>query len=71
MKRYDVPDMLRLTKILHKRRIIPSCMTCEYFEEKSEFCTKYFVAPPARIIAYGCEGWDDNIQVRAITGDLD
>lgn len=70
MPRFDVPDMLRLAKKIHERRVIPSCLTCEHFVEANELCIKYKQRPPARVIAYGCPSWDDNIQIRAVTGDL-
>ena len=64
MARYDVPDMIRLTEKLHTMRVVTSCMTCEHFEESSEFCSKYFTAPPARVVAKGCIGWEDNVLLR-------
>lgn len=45
--------------------IYRSCLNCEYFNEGPELCMKAKPEqrPPARIIAYGCPGWNnfDNI----------
>lgn len=66
-ERYDVPDMLRLAKKLHDRRVITSCMTCSHFNEQTEICEYYMRRPPARIIAFGCESWDDEALINYIT----
>lgn len=35
--------------------LVQSCLTCDFFKEKEEVCTKYNnQRPPARIIAFGC-----------------
>lgn len=39
-----------------------SCMSCEFFTERTEGCELAQGArPPARIIAYGCERWVEDI----------
>lgn len=69
-KRYDVPDMLRLARKIHERRVIPSCMTCANFDEQKEVCDAVHPPrrPPARVIAYGCPSWEDEALIRYITG---
>ena len=57
--KYDVPSMLKLAQKIHEMRVIPSCMTCNNFEEETEHCRLFQQRPPARVIAYGCEYWDD------------
>lgn len=37
---------------------LPTCMTCLYFDEQTEMCTRYNARPPARVIAYGCPDHD-------------
>lgn len=54
---YDVPDMLRLAKKILDSKIIPSCVTCNNFDERLEVCKLVMMRPPARVIAYGCPGW--------------
>ncbi len=41
-------------------QITKSCLTCGYFNEQAEVCKKYGnQRPPARVIAFACEGYDD------------
>lgn len=41
--------------------VVKSCITCDWFEESSELCKKANARPPARVIAFGCESYD-NVQ---------
>lgn len=41
--------------------VVKSCITCDWFEESSETCKKANARPPARVIAFGCESYD-NVQ---------
>jgi hypothetical protein len=63
MPKYDVPYMLMLTRKLHDKKIITSCLTCVNFDEPSEGCklTTPPTRPPASIIAYGCGAWDEGL----------
>lgn len=54
-------DVDRLTQKLHAQGLIHSCLTCEHFDEASETCHVYKQRPPARVIAYGCPSWIDDI----------
>lgn len=36
-----------------------TCVNCLHFDEHSEVCKKYQARPPARVIAYGCEDFDN------------
>jgi len=36
-----------------------TCLTCHLFNEANEICTKFNQRPPARVIANGCQHWDD------------
>lgn len=38
----------------------PSCITCEHFNEAAELCTKYNARPPARVIVFACDAYEDN-----------
>lgn len=38
-----------------------TCLTCEKFNEPKELCEKYGGRPPARIIAFGCDGYEDKV----------
>lgn len=37
-----------------------TCMTCENFNEEKELCKLYNLRPPASIIAFGCEKYEDD-----------
>lgn len=39
--------------------IYKSCLNCEHFKEKEELCKLANARPPARVIAYSCERWND------------
>lgn len=67
-------DVERITQALHFERLIHSCMTCRHFAERGaaelgpatpaipvEHCGLYKVRPPARVIAYGCPSWEDDL----------
>lgn len=36
-----------------------SCISCTHFDETNEICKKANARPPARIIAFGCNLYDD------------
>lgn len=36
-----------------------SCISCRLFDEKTEFCTLFNQRPPARVIAFGCDKYED------------
>lgn len=38
-----------------------SCLACEHFNESNELCGYYNQKPPARIIAFGCDKYEDKI----------
>lgn len=40
--------------------LTPSCISCEWFDEKAEICNGWKARPPARVIAFGCEQYKDN-----------
>ena len=42
-------------------RCTRSCLTCDRFDEANEICNKYGGRPPARIIAFGCNGHEDKV----------
>lgn len=43
-------------------RLKRTCLNCSHFDEPSEACRKYDnQRPPARIIALGCDGHEDEI----------
>lgn len=39
--------------------LVKSCITCDHFNEQKEECGKVGKRPPARIIAFGCEMFDN------------
>ncbi len=36
-----------------------TCLRCDNFDEEKELCKLYNARPPARVIAFGCEKFDD------------
>ncbi len=42
-----------------KNGVMPSCISCEYFDENTEICDAYKARPPARIIAFACTSYRD------------
>jgi hypothetical protein len=36
-----------------------SCLSCDHFREDNENCQLANVRPPARVIAFGCESWEN------------
>lgn len=36
-----------------------TCLNCTKFDEPSEVCKKFSARPPARVIAYGCDDYDN------------
>lgn len=41
--------------------LLRSCLTCDMFKEQEEQCTVYSARPPARIIAFGCNRYIEEI----------
>lgn len=51
----SVQKAIETTKPIYR-----SCVNCEHFNElNGEQCKLAKARPPARIIAYGCERWED------------
>lgn len=38
-----------------------TCLTCLWFDEKTEQCSKAAARPPARVIAFGCPAYEEDI----------
>jgi hypothetical protein len=38
-----------------------TCLTCDKFDEPNELCNKYGGRPPAKVIAFGCDGYEDRV----------
>lgn len=41
--------------------LLRTCLTCDTFNEETETCRKWNAKPPARIIAYGCDEYIEDI----------
>jgi len=37
------------------------CLTCDHFKEANEMCALYMKRPPARVIAFGCPAYVNEI----------
>lgn len=40
-----------------------SCLNCKLFNEKQEICSKYNQRPPARVIVFGCNDYEDTSDI--------
>jgi hypothetical protein len=49
--------------IMNEEKPTPSCISCVHFIEQQETCRLYNGRPPARVIAYGCESYNDVLEV--------
>ena len=38
---------------------VRNCVTCKQFDQAGETCKLAGIRPPAKIIAYGCEQWQE------------
>ncbi len=38
-----------------------SCLNCEHWGDDEDQCLKFKVKPPAKVIVFSCEAWDDRI----------
>lgn len=44
---------------LERSYMYQCCLNCEHFKEKTEMCLLANQRPPARVIVYGCNSWQD------------
>lgn len=44
---------------LHELNLFKTCLNCKSFDEPSEICSKFNARPPARVITFGCEAFDE------------
>lgn len=42
--------------------LFQSCIVCEHFGE-NEICSRYNVRPPARIIVFGCQNYEESSHI--------
>lgn len=49
-------NILELAQLLRR-----TCITCEYFDKEKEVCKNVGQRPPARVIAFGCEQYEQEI----------
>lgn len=40
-------------------QIVKNCITCGSFDEEKEICKKFNARPPAKVIAFSCESYDN------------
>lgn len=41
--------------------LLRTCVTCEKFDLQSETCKQWNARPPAKVIAYGCDAYLEEI----------
>lgn len=42
-------------------RSVVTCCSCDHFNQASEICGKYNMRPPAKVIAFGCPAYENEI----------
>lgn len=55
-----------LNEVMGTEQDIPmfqNCVTCAHFNEETEICRAYTARPPARVIAYGCRTYKDQLDI--------
>lgn len=40
-----------------------SCISCKNFDHANEVCKKFNARPPAHVIAFACESYEDNDEI--------
>lgn len=56
-----VVDLVRPAIVEALHTATRTCLTCDHFKEKSETCQLYMKRPPARVIAFGCPAYINEI----------
>jgi hypothetical protein len=59
MPNSEGPLVRSILETIQKARLYRSCITCTRFDEPNEQCQLYQQRPPARVIAMGCEAYDE------------
>lgn len=54
-------DLLKPVIVQALEQATKSCLTCDHFDQAKELCNLNHKRPPARIIAFGCECFEDEI----------
>jgi len=53
-----------LNDVLANEIVASTCLSCIHFrEQQGEVCGLYKMRPPARVIAFGCPEYTDNLEV--------
>lgn len=70
IRREAVTNKLRETlrtavaQVLADDILTSSCISCVHFKEKQgEICNLYKMRPPAKVIAFGCPSYMDNLDI--------
>lgn len=50
-----------LKQLIEEARLYRSCITCDHFVEITEQCGMFKSRPPARVIAMGCDYYQEEI----------
>jgi hypothetical protein len=58
--RPNTEDFIKLGQKLRHERILPTCLTCLYWDHVLEVCRLYKQRPPAQIIVDGCVSWTED-----------
>lgn len=56
-----IAEHLKVAIVASLEGATKSCLTCDHFNEPGEICRLYQARPPARIIAFGCPSYVDEI----------
>jgi hypothetical protein len=51
-----------IAQVTPHNMLFQSCIVCEHFGE-NEVCSRYNVRPPARIIVFGCQHYEESSHI--------
>lgn len=57
----EVADFLETYLLRALEEYSKSCLSCENFNDEKELCNLNYQRPPARVIAFGCECFEDKV----------
>lgn len=62
---YDIGKVIRdvLERLFSRSDVLASCLTCQYWDERTELCDKFKARPPAHIIVNACPDYFDNNEI--------
>lgn len=54
-------DIAKQSFIDELTKVVRSCLNCDRFDEPNEMCKLYNQRPPAKVIAFGCDSYEEKV----------